>query len=240
MLRAPDFPENLTWLNVDNKLSIKQLKGHIVLLDFWTYCCINCLHIIPDLTWLEHKYRDEPFVVIGVHSGKFDTEKDEAQIDLAIERYEIGHPVVVDSDYKIWQAYTIRAWPSYVLIGPDGKIISMLSGEGKRESLDKAIETALQKGKAEGTLVKKKESFNIPERRNDRFFSFPGKLAFDSVKRRLFVSDSNHHRIVELALSKEGESADVVRIIGKGEIGKRDGIPIARVILSAAGDILRK
>src|SRR6267142_2334424 len=105
-VNAPEFPEGMEWLNTDRPLSIRQLKGKVVLLDFWTYCCINCMHIIPDLKKLERKYPNE-LVVIGVHSAKFTAEKDTENIRRAILRYEIEHPVVNDHEMQIWQEYTV-------------------------------------------------------------------------------------------------------------------------------------
>jgi len=114
--RAPEFPSGLAWFNTVKPISIKELRGKIVLLDFWTYGCINCVHIIPDLKKLEAKYRSQ-LVVIGVHSAKFATESDTGHLGQAIQRYGIEHPVVSDVSLRIWSEYTVRAWPTIVLIG---------------------------------------------------------------------------------------------------------------------------
>ena len=100
-VNAPDFPAGLDWLNTDRPLSLKDLRGKVVVLDFWTFCCINCMHVIPDLQRLERKYSKE-LVVVGVHSAKFENEKDSDSIRQAILRYDIEHPVVNDADFKIW------------------------------------------------------------------------------------------------------------------------------------------
>ena len=100
-LRAPEFPENFKWLNVDKPLSLRALKGKVVLLDFWTYGCINCMHILPDLHKLERKYPNE-LVIIGVHSAKFAHEQDAANIRNAMLRYNIEHPILVDEEMKVW------------------------------------------------------------------------------------------------------------------------------------------
>src|SRR5687767_7762119 len=136
---APDFDGADGWINTAKPIAIKDLKGHVVLLDFWTYCCINCMHVFPDLKYLEDKYRDRPFVVIGVHSGKFDQEKDAQHIRNAVLRHNIEHPVAVDSDYKVWNAYRVRAWPTMVLIDPEGNVVGEVRGEGNRETLDQVI-----------------------------------------------------------------------------------------------------
>lgn len=107
-VRAPELPQNYFWLNTDKPLSLKQLKGRVVILDFWTYCCINCLHILPNLKYLEQKYKDS-LTIIGVHSAKFDNEKETENIRQAILRYDIEHPVIVDRGFRIWEEYAVRA-----------------------------------------------------------------------------------------------------------------------------------
>ncbi|HEV2763220.1 MAG TPA: thioredoxin-like domain-containing protein, partial [Pyrinomonadaceae bacterium] len=103
-VRAPELAGGRGWLNTDKPLSLAALRGKVVLLDFWTYGCINCVHVIPDLKRLEEKYAKE-LVVIGVHSAKFENEKETDNIRRIILRYEIEHPVVNDADFKIWEAY---------------------------------------------------------------------------------------------------------------------------------------
>src|SRR5262245_12078310 len=99
---APEFPDGIEWLNTEKPLTLASLKGKLVLLDFWTYCCINCMHVIPDLKKLEAKYGKE-LVVIGIHSAKFDNEKQSDNIRQAVKRYEIEHPVANDRDFAIWR-----------------------------------------------------------------------------------------------------------------------------------------
>ena len=148
---APDFPDGFTWLNANRPYSLKDFRGKLVLLDFWTYCCINCMHIIPDLKKLEAKYPEE-LVVIGVHSGKFTNEKDAAQIRQAILRYDIRHPVVVDEDFRLWSAYEAKAWPTVALINPNGKVIGVNSGEGVFDLFDGIISQAIAHFDKKGEL----------------------------------------------------------------------------------------
>ncbi len=218
----PKFPTDLKWFNTDEPITLDMLKGHVVLLDFWTYCCINCIHVIPDLIYLEEKYEDEPFVVIGVHSGKFDNEKNDENIQAAIDRYGIKHPVVADNDYEIWNSYGVRAWPTFVVIGADGDIVLKKSGEGKRDILDKTINKELNRAMKGGFLTDNKIDINIEIDKPDSFLNFPGKLAVDKIKKHLYISDSNNNRIVQLNLTSMNR-AEVINIIGSGEQGLKDG-----------------
>lgn len=220
-VKAPEFPKSALWLNTDRPLSLDKLKGHVVLLDFWTYCCINCLHVLPDLAYLERKYRDEPFLVIGVHAAKFDNEQDPENIRQAIIRHDIEHPVVIDNRHEIWNSYLIRAWPTFVLIGADGHLIARGSGEGLRDELDRHIASALEEAKRRGILAPEKVQIRRPPL-PDSTLSYPGKLAIHPKTGHLFVSDSHHHRILELKLSPENR-AEVHRVIGRGKAGDRDG-----------------
>jgi YVTN family beta-propeller protein len=218
-VRAPDFTGADGWLNTDKPISIKDLKGHVVLLDFWTYCCINCMHVFPDLKYLETKYKDQPFVVVGVHSGKFDQEKDAQHIRNAVLRHNIAHPVAVDSEYNIWNGFGVRAWPTLVLIDPEGYVVGYVSGEGHRETLDAAIEKLLARGKAKGTLADKPLTFKTErETFQSGELEFPGKVLADAERQRLFIADTNHHRV--LVTDFDGKVKDV---IGVAAIGFGDG-----------------
>src|SRR5260370_14339183 len=128
-VRAPELSGGRGWLNTDKPLSLAALKGKVVLLDFWTYGCINCMHIIPDLKKLEKKYPND-LVVIGVHSAKFENDKDTENIRRIVLRYEIEHPIVNDADFAIWKPYDVDSWPTRHLIDPAGYIIRRLKDEG--------------------------------------------------------------------------------------------------------------
>jgi thiol-disulfide isomerase/thioredoxin len=220
-LRAISFPEDLTWINTLEPLSLEKLKGHVILLDFWAYCCINCIHVLNDLKYLEKKYEKEPFTIIGVHSPKFRNEKDEENVRSAVSRYEIGHPVLVDSEMILWKAYGINAWPSLILIGTDGSVIGKVSGEGNRVLLDNAILKALSDGRTSKTIAESKYPIE-PEIRIESLLKFPGKLAIDRENSILYVSDSNHNRIVGILL-EENDIGQLKIIIGEGRSGFKDG-----------------
>ncbi len=130
-VRAPELTEGFGWLNTDRPLALGgELRGQVVVLDFWTYCCINCIHILPDLAYLEEKYAAEPVTFIGVHSAKFSNEASRDTIRAAILRYEIQHAVVIDEAMSLWRQYTVRSWPTVVVIDSRGNIIAPFAGEG--------------------------------------------------------------------------------------------------------------
>ena len=217
-VRAPEITGGRGWLNTDKPLSLEALKGKVVLLDFWTYGCINCIHIIPDLKKLEEKYANQ-LVVIGVHSAKFQNEKETENIRRIILRYEIEHPVYNDSEYAVWQSYGVRAWPTQVLIDPAGYVIGGVSGEGNYEIIDQAIAKTVEEFRKKGQL--KEEPLKLVLERakvGDLPLAFPGKIVADANRDRLFIADSNHNRIVITKL--DGTLAET---IGTGNIGATDG-----------------
>jgi sugar lactone lactonase YvrE/peroxiredoxin len=218
--KAPDFAGADAWLNTDGgkPVSITDLKGQVVLLDFWTYCCINCMHIFPDLNYLENKYAGQPLVVIGVHSGKFDEEKDANNIRQAVLRNNITHPVAVDSQYKIWNAYGVSSWPTLILIDPQGNVAGSWSGEGHRDEIDARIAELLKEGAANGTLAKPIHFKSERESFKSGVLEFPGKVLADAATGRLFISDTNHNRVLVADLNGK-----VSQVIGDGAAGLKDG-----------------
>jgi len=216
---APDFPRGLEWLNIDRPLTMEDLQGKIVLLDFWTFCCINCLHVIPDLKKLEKKY-SEHLVVIGVHSAKFPNEQGTESIRQAILRYGIEHAVVNDKDFRVWTQYEARAWPTFVLINPHGRVIGSHSGEGAYRILDPIISQAVEYfdelGELSGEAIEYSlESLKAP----NTLLSFPGKIESDPTGNRLVLTDTGNNRI--LILKPDGEIVDV---LGSGSLDMNDGV----------------
>ncbi len=217
---APELAGGTAWLNSAGPLTLKKdLKGKIVLLDFWTLCCINCIHVLPDLAKLEKKYANE-LVVVGVHSPKFDSEKETKNIRKAILRYEIAHPVVNDAERKIWDAYGVQSWPTMALIDPEGKLVGMISGEGNLEVLDRAIAKLAEMHKAKKTLDEKPVRFDLVRYREkgDTPLFFPGKVHADAKGDRLFIADSTHHRVIVTDLTGKK-----IAVAGTGTPGKKDG-----------------
>jgi sugar lactone lactonase YvrE len=217
-VRAPELEGGRGWLNTDRPLTLAGLRGKVVLLDFWTYGCINCMHIIPDLKRLEEKYANE-LVVIGVHSAKFENEKETENIRRIILRYGLEHPVVNDADFRIWNAYGVRAWPTRVLIDTEGYIVGTASGEGNYDVFDRAIGQIVEQARLRGKLNEQPLKLALERAKvGDLPLAFPGKVLADEKSGRLFISDSNHNRVVVTRL--DGTLLDV---IGTGERGMAGG-----------------
>ena len=215
---VPPLPDGLTWFNTAGPIELAQLRGKFVLIDFWTYCCINCMHILPELKKLERAY-GENLVVIGVHSAKFQSERDSKNIAEAILRYEIEHPVVNDANRVIWDRFGANAWPTVVLIDPEGYAVWATSGEITFEQVDAILKPALPYYRQKGLLDATPLAFNMEARRAPPTpLRFPGKVLADEASQRLFIADSNHNRIVVARLD-----GTLVDVIGSGAAGRADG-----------------
>jgi len=216
-----DFGGKNQWLNVSRPIRLhEELRGRVVLIDFWTYCCINCLHVLPDLAYLEKKYSDRPFLVIGCHSAKFDNEKDRAHVREAVVRHHIEHPVVVDDGHKIWQQCGVRSWPTLMILGPEGQVVGSVSGEGHRDLLDLFVDEALKHFGAAGKLAPRRIPMRLErDATKPGALSYPGKVVVHDGT--LYVADTNHNRI--LAFAVEGDRAQLLWYAGDGHIGLEDG-----------------
>jgi len=219
---APDFPPRAEWLNAGRPLTMRDLRGKVVLLDFWTYCCINCMHVLGDLKELERRYALE-LVVVGVHSAKFQAERDTENIRQAVLRYQIEHPVVNDPEMRMWREYGVRAWPTVVLIDPEGKVLGMHSGEGIFAPFDELIGKVIEVFDKEGKIDRRPLGLILEASRAPRtLLSFPGKVLADPADGRLFLADSSHDRIVAVAL----EDGAVEDVIGDGELRNPQGMAL--------------
>ncbi|MGO3152776.1 MAG: NHL domain-containing thioredoxin family protein [Galactobacter sp.] len=224
------------WLNTGGKsLDLNGLRGKIVLLDFWSFCCINCLHVLDELRPLEEEFSDV-LVTVGVHSPKFEHEADPDALAAAVERYEIHHPVLDDPELSTWQAYTARAWPTLVVIDPEGYVVAHLSGEGHVAGLRSFLSELVAEHEAKGTLHRGDGPYVAPPAREGDL-RFPGS-AVQLPDGRFLVVDTGHHRLVVLG----NDLSTVEQVIGSGTKGFADGSaeearfnePQSAVVLPAA------
>ncbi len=216
-VRAPELVGAGGWLNTGGKdLSLADFRGKIVIADFWTFCCINCLHVLDELRELEEKHRDT-VVIVGVHSPKFVHEADHQAVVDAVARYEVHHPVLDDPELVTWKQYAVRAWPTLVVIDPEGYVVAQHAGEGHAHAIAKLVEELEAKHEAKGTLRRGDGPYVAPEPVAGDL-KFPGK-AVRLADGHYLVADSGHHSLVELA--EDGET--VVRRIGDGVRGLVDG-----------------
>ena len=216
-VRAPELTGRGGWLNTGGrKISLADLRGKIVLLDFWTFCCVNCLHVLDELRPLEEKYADV-LVTVGVHSPKFVHEAEHAAVVAAVERYAVDHPVLDDPELSTWKQYAVRAWPTLTVVDPEGYVVAQLSGEGHAHALDVLLAELVAEHDATGTLHRGDGPYVPPVPRQD-LLSFPGK-ALVLGDGTLLVSDTAHHSLAHLA----ADGVTLLRRIGDGTRGLRDG-----------------
>ncbi|WP_256104535.1 NHL domain-containing thioredoxin family protein [Streptomyces sp. ODS05-4] len=216
-VRAPELIGKGGWLNTgDADLTLAGLRGRIVILDFWTFCCINCLHVLDELRELEEKHRDT-VVIVGVHSPKFVHEAEHQAVVDAVERYEVHHPVLDDPELATWKQYAVRAWPTLVVIDPEGYVVAQHAGEGHATAIATLVAELEAEHVAKGTL-RRGDGPYVPPEPVATHLRFPGK-ALALPDGTFLVSDTTRHRLVRLAA--DGES--VLRAYGDGERGLLDG-----------------
>lgn len=218
----------LDWFNVSQPLTWKShLTGSLVLIDFWTYCCINCLHILPQLHRLEKKFpADEGLIIIGCHSAKFTNEKSSGNVNAAIQRHEIHHPVVNDLNNSMWTQLNIQCWPTMLLLSPAGTPIFLVMGEGHYDELELVVSTSLEYFRGNSQLMPRQlpvKPAAAPS--NPLELKFPGKLqcsnydASDTSEPLFALSDSGNHRIIIF-----NAAGNVLHKIGRcGVAGYHDG-----------------
>ena len=216
-VRASEL-QGRTWLNTGGKdLDLAALRGKVVVLDFWSFCCINCLHVLDELRPLEERFSDV-LVTVGVHSPKFEHEADPDALAAAVDRYEVHHPVLDDPELTTWDAYTARAWPTLVVVDPEGYIVAHLSGEGHVQGLVPLVEELVAEHEARGTLHRGDGPY-VPRPAPEGDLRFPGKV-LPLPDGSFLVSDTGHHRLVQL----DNDLETVRRVIGAGK-GHADGDP---------------
>jgi len=214
-VRAPEL-RGRGWLNTGGRsYSIADFRGRIVVLDFWTFCCINCLHVLDELRPLEERYRDV-LDVIGVHSPKFEHERDPAALAAAVQRYGVTHPVLDDPDLRTWSEYAARAWPTLCVVDPEGYLVATMAGEGHADGLARLIDELVVRHTERGTLRRGDGSY-VPTAEPSTPLRFPAK-AIVGPAGELLVADAAHHSIAVL------DGLDTVaRRIGSGRRGRADG-----------------
>ncbi|WP_406420776.1 NHL domain-containing thioredoxin family protein [Streptomyces sp. NBC_00842] len=218
-VRAPELIGKGGWLNTGGKeLTLADLRGKCVVVDFWTFCCVNCLHVLDELRELEEKHRDT-VVIIGVHSPKFVHEAEHQAVVDAVERYEVHHPVLDDPELATWKQYAVRAWPTLVVIDPEGYVVAQHAGEGHAHAIEKLVEELEAEHAEKGTLRRGDGPYVAPEPVATHL-RFPGK-ALLLADGGFLVSDTTRHRLVEL--DPDGET--VRRRFGTGDRGFADGGP---------------
>ncbi|MFB7008155.1 MULTISPECIES: NHL domain-containing thioredoxin family protein [unclassified Streptomyces] len=218
-VRAPELIGKGGWLNTgDQQYTLADLRGRIVILDFWTFCCVNCLHVLDELRELEEKHRDT-VVIIGVHSPKFVHEAEHQAVVDAVERYEVHHPVLDDPELATWKQYAVRAWPTLVVVDPEGYVVAQHAGEGHAHAIEKLVEELEAEHEAKGTLRRGDGPYVAPEP-DATHLRFPGK-ALLLPDGGFLVSDTTRHRLVEI----ESDGETVRRHVGTGDRGFADGGP---------------
>ena len=214
---APAFPEGLDWINTDSALTLDDLKGKVVLLDFWTYGCVNCIHVIPDLQRLEAEFPDE-LVVIGVHSAKFTNEGNTENIKNVVQRYGLEHAVINDKDFAVWNLWGAQAWPTTALIDPAGRAVGIRAGEGVYDAVQPVIAGLVAEFDASGQLDRTPIQLALEaDTAPNRPLSYPGKVL--AVDGRLWIADTGHNRILEV----DPTTGDVLAAYGSGTSGDNNG-----------------
>ena len=225
-VRAPELVGRGGWINAGQDHSLRSLRGKVVLLDFWTFCCINCLHVLEELRLLEERFGDA-LVVISVHSPKFEHERDHEALQRAVARYDVRHPVLDDPDRTTWDQYGVRAWPTLYLVDPEGYATAAFEGEGNAPKLEGEISRMISEHRRQGTLDETPIRL-LPPAVNSRSLRFPGKVAIGPGN-LLAVADSGHNRVVVARAGEAGEAgeaggtAEVLAVAGSGARGAADG-----------------
>lgn len=237
------------WINVKKEPVADDFDGKLVVLDFFTYCCINCMHILPYLKRLESAFDQDRVQIIGIHSAKFLNEKSTVNVANAVSRYEIDHPVINDVDCILWHKFGVQCWPTVAVVSPDGKVIFWFVGESRMSDLEKSIGKLLEyygqhgsiRPSGTGPVIQGMERFQTGPSKAFTGLKFPGKVAVSPSGHWLAVSDTGHHRIVIWNLAHESSVSEafssspeanaflpsfaLIQVIigGSGHSGSKDG-----------------
>lgn len=213
-IAAPELPPSLDWVNTDTPPNLAALHGRVTLIHFWTFDCVNCRNVLPDLRYLENKYHDG-LSIIGVHTPKFEYQRHGEPVLKAVNRNHIRHPVANDPDYLLWQAYGVDSWPTLAVIDAQGQLAALLPGEGRRQEADTLIAHLLDEAATQDLRVYESDVATVrPEARAP--LRFPSRLVVGESS--LWISDSGHNRILECT-----HDGHVQRQYGSGNPGYWDG-----------------
>lgn len=193
-VRAPVLPDTVEWLNVARPLTTTELRGRVLVLDFWTSACINCQHTLPTLAAIERELAGEPFLVLGVHSPKFSAQREAALVREAVQALEVTHPVLLDNDAAITRSFAVTGWPTLIVVDPRGYLVATLRGEPEPVGLLRALRMLLEQTRAEGTLGGGPLPL-LPAPPGTHQVSFPGALATEPDG-GFFVADQGHNQVV--------------------------------------------
>ncbi len=210
------LPSDCDWFNTEEPWSSDHLQGRLTLLDFFTYCCINCMHILPDLEAIEETFDSETIPVLGVHSAKFENERVSQNIESAIQRYGIAHPVVNDATASLWQNLLISCWPTLLLLDPNGKPLKFFVGEGHREDIIEFVSVAKEVYKDNLTKDLRLPKLKLGQVLNQTVLKYPGNIHVQ--ENNLFIADTGNHRILKATLD-----GSVQEVVGDGVRGHADG-----------------
>ena len=217
------------WLNTGGRdLTLEDFRGRVCVIDFWTFCCVNCLHVLDELRPVEARYPDA-LTIIGVHSPKFEHEADPLALAAAVERYAVHHPVLDDPELTTWRAYTARAWPTLVVVDPEGFVVASMSGEGHGPGLASLVGELIEEHAAKGTLQPGDDPY-VPPPAPDTALRFPGK-AVSLPDGSFIVSDTANHAVVHLEPDLETERA---RWGGAGMFNEPQGVLLSPEPVSGA------
>ena len=250
LVRAPEFPDNVRWLN-SPPISLRAQKGRkAVLIDFWDYTCINCLRTLPYVIEWDAKYRDQGLLTIGVHAPEFSFAREARQIERAMAELGVRHPVVLDNDYDIWQAYSNKGWPSKFLVDMQGYIRYQHLGEGEYLATELAIQGVLR----EGNPAFRPQPLTIPKRGEDS----PGAMCYRpspelycgyerssagnaegvELETVMFYTDQGEHDLDKFYLHGAWQSRPEYCMLAgsKGHLALRYKAKDVNVVLSPTGD----
>jgi thiol-disulfide isomerase/thioredoxin/DNA-binding beta-propeller fold protein YncE len=214
---APGFDGATAWLNIDHPVSLDELRGRVVVVDFWTSCCINCLHTLPTLARIEERFAEQPVTVIGVHSPKFEEEKESERLVDQIGQLSIAHPIAVDAEMAIWDRWGARSWPTIVVLDVEGRVVWAGGGEPSYAELSSIVASALEEGREAGKLATLPLSGLRLESISSGPLRYPGKV-LALADGGLAIADTGHHRIVLL-----GADGSLDSVVGAGHAGFVDG-----------------